>query len=156
MPSRARIDLGNAMRAIVSTGCIAGAILGSFGSAQAQDPLQARLSCIPRVGRGRVLCELVITASAGRLTWADAIIVEAPSFAPPLRDRVGVRAATERSTDRIRLPFALVAQQAGKGKVSVKARAVWCKAVTRATGSTGQELCVSKARSTSADVVVEP
>lgn len=108
------------------------------------------LNCVPRIGKGRVVCDAEITAKAGRLTWADAIITKAPAFAPPLRDRVSLREASERDASHLRLPFALIAQQAGEGEVTIKARAVWCRATTT------QELCVSVSHTVAARVVVAP
>lgn len=87
----------------------------------------ARLSCRPEAGPGRVLCELEVEAPASqRLTWADALVVEAPAFAAPLRARVGSSQATARTDSRIRLPVALGATHAGEGLLRVKARYVTC------------------------------
>jgi hypothetical protein len=109
----------------------------------------ATLRCMPRVGKGRVVCDVEITAKSGRLTWADAIITQAPDFAPPLRDRVSMREASERNATHLRLPFALMAQQAGEGEVTIKARAVWCKP----TSTSGHEVCEPSATTLSAKIV---
>jgi hypothetical protein len=109
----------------------------------------ATLSCAPRTGKGRVVCDADVTAKSGRLTWADAIVTKAPAFAPPLRDRVSMRDASERSPTHLRLPFALIAQQTGEGEVTIKARAVWCKP----TAGSG-ELCTAVTRTATGRVIV--
>jgi hypothetical protein len=114
-----------------------------------QRSVQAELRCVPRVGKGRVLCDVDVTVKTGRITWADAIITKVPDFAPPLRDRVSMRDASERSATHLRLPFALIAQQAGEGEVTVKARAVWCKP----TAGSG-ELCTAVTRTATGRVIV--
>jgi hypothetical protein len=111
----------------------------------------ATLRCMPRVGKGRVVCDVEITAKSGRLTWADAIITQAPDFAPPLRDRVSMREASERNAALVRLPFALIAQQVGTGEVTISARTVWCK-----PAATRQELCVTVSHTVVAPVLVTP
>jgi len=133
------------------------ATLLSFSpDAGADDAVQATLRCAPRVGRGRVLCDVDMTVKSGRLTWADAIIIETPSFAAALRDRVGMRNASERSAQHMRLPFALLARASGKGQVTIKARVVWCKATPRSGqgGSSVNELCLSATSTASAEVIV--
>lgn len=124
-------------------------IRASANETQVSESVQAELRCVPRVGKGRVLCDVDITVKTGRITWADAIITKAPDFAPPLRDRVSMREASERSATHLRLPFALIAQQVGEGEVSIKSRAVWCKP----TAGT-QELCVSVTKTVSGRVMV--
>lgn len=129
-------------------------LLGASAGAAAED-LQATLSCAAREGKGRVLCELDLSVTSGRLSWADVLVVEAPSFAPPLRERVGGRAATERTSQRMRLPFALLAQASGRGQVVVKARAVVCRATRAGVPGAPHELCTSHTRSLSAEVRVD-
>ena len=51
-------------------------------SARGAEPVQATLSCTPREGKGRVLCEAQISVSSGRLSWADLLVVQAPP--PPV------------------------------------------------------------------------
>lgn len=126
----------------------------SANEAHVQDSVQAELRCVPRIGKGRVLCDVDITVKAGRITWADAIITKAPDFAPPLRDRVSMREASERSGTHLRLPFALIAQDLGTGQLTIKARAVWCKVTSSQEGrSVPRELCTSVSRTVSAAVV---
>jgi len=110
---------------------------------------EARLSCRREPGPGRVLCELEVEVPSGRLAWADALVVKAPSFARPLRARVGPKSATGGTERRLRLPIALGATQTGKGELRVRARWVRCRA------RAGQrELCEPGARTVSAPVEV--
>jgi hypothetical protein len=65
-----------------------------------------------------------------RLSWVDALVVEAPSFARPLRSRIPHRMAAGPQT-RATLPFALMATSVGHGRLLLRARAVVCRAGTR-------------------------
>lgn len=138
--------LGNAivLPQLVTTPCTA----DTESSAEA-NAVRAVLRCIPRTGKGRVLCDLDLDVTTGRLTWADLIIIKAPSFALPLRDRVGMREATERSATHLRLPFALIAQDAGEGQITIKSRAVWCRPTTGT-----QESCNAVTKTASGSVTV--
>jgi hypothetical protein len=116
---------------------------------QPAEAAQVTLQCAPRVGKGRILCDADLTVESGRLSWADIVIIQAPSFAPPLRDRVGMRAASERSANHLRLPFALIAQEPGQGQVTIKARGVWCKPSAGAP-----ESCSAVTKTASSSVIV--
>src|SRR5262245_24427560 len=87
---------------------------------------EARLSCRREASPGRVLCELEVEVTEGRLVWGDALVVSAPDFALPLRSRVGDKSATARAPRRVRLPLALAATKTGRGELKVRARAVAC------------------------------
>jgi len=88
-------------------------------------PLSASLTCERRSEPGRVLCALRLTAAADHeIEWADALIVSAPSFAPPLRSRVAGRLAGRSATAEI--PLALVATSSGDGTLRVRGRALVC------------------------------
>jgi hypothetical protein len=72
-----------------------------------------------------VLCALHLSAAAEHeIEWADALIVSAPSFAPPLRARVAGRLAARTPTAEI--PLALVATSSGNGTLRVRGRALVC------------------------------
>lgn len=132
---------------------LAGACLCAV-PARAEDSAQtlgANLSCRPQASPGRVLCEVELEVSRGRLRWADALVTTAPGFVRPLRSRVGPRQAETRQDSRIRLPIALVATASGQGRLEVRARAVLC---TRSPG--GPELCLPETRTLSTDVHVGP
>ncbi|MEB2312130.1 MAG: hypothetical protein OZ928_09790 [Polyangiaceae bacterium] len=106
---------------------VAASALAVTSSGRARDEgLTARLSCRPAASVGRVSCELEVEAADGRLTWVDALVLRAPSFARPLRARVGMRQATASTERRVRLPIVLVATEAGSGQLEVEARAVRC------------------------------
>jgi hypothetical protein len=157
MRKQTKTERALAVRSAIVAGSVIAAVLGASPlrarAADAKPPqdVQVTLSCAARVGKGRVLCDLDITAPAGRLTWADAIITKAPAFAAPLRDRIGLREATERSSTHLRLPFALIAQQPGEGEVTLKARIVWCKVTA---SNPERELCASVSQTISASIVV--
>jgi hypothetical protein len=127
--------------------------LSASGTPAEPGDFVAQLSCQPRVGKGRVLCEATLHVGSGRLTWADAIVVTTPTFASTLRDRVGIRTASQREDDRIVLPFALVAQSTGTGEVTAKARAVWCRTASP-PNNPPQEICTSLSQLVSATVQV--
>lgn len=134
-------------------GFLALGLVSLAGSAQAESgDFMAQLSCQRRVGKGRVLCEMRLTVGSGRLTWADAIVVSTPPFASALRDRVGIRTASERKDVRIVLPFALIAQSTGTGEAVAKARAVWCRALNPSNPT--QEICTSLSKQLTATVQV--
>ncbi len=87
--------------------------------------LEARLSCDPVLGPGRVRCALEITPPpATRLSWADALVVTAPAFARPLRVRVHRAALPE--SGKVEILLALMASGPGSGQLSVRARGVVC------------------------------
>jgi len=85
-----------------------------------------RLECQRRPTPGRVLCEAELEVERGVLVWADVLVLEAPSFAPPLRARVGPSALFMKTDQRQRLQLALAATEAGRGTLAIRARAVRC------------------------------
>lgn len=119
-------------------------------SAAAEEPqAHVDLSCRPEAAPGRVLCELKYTANAGaRLVWADALVVDAPSFARPLRTRVTPERFKETSAAERKLSLGFVAEKSGVGQVRVKARAVVC------SGSGDQERCHPESHDVSAELRV--
>jgi hypothetical protein len=88
--------------------------------------LRVELVCPRRPTAGRVVCEVELEVESGVLAWADALVLEAPEFALPLRARVGSSAAVMKSGQRQRLQLALAATQPGTGTLRVRARAVHC------------------------------
>jgi hypothetical protein len=101
--------------------------LATTGSVSAQDSgLHARLECQPRATPGRVLCEAELEVQTGVLRWADVLVLHAPSFAPPLRARVGPSALFMKSDQRQRLQLALAATEPGAGTLEIRARGVHC------------------------------
>ena len=102
-----------------------GALLAlGAGPARAQEPLSAKLGCEPGRAPGRELCTLEVSAPPGRrLTWADALVLETPSFARALRTRV----AAKEPGSPVRLTLALVLEAPGRGSLRVRARTVLCE-----------------------------
>ncbi len=89
-------------------------------------PLQASLSCQSAARPGRILCELTAHATRGKLVWSDALVVRAPAFARPLRSRVVAQLGTSAAPGGAWAKLALVASQAGSGKLELLARGVIC------------------------------
>lgn len=117
------------------------------GGAAAPAPIDATLRCQPAAAPGRVGCELEVEARSGRLTWADVVVLESPSFARPLRARFVAGADDARGDRRARVPISLVATSTGRGTLRVRARAVVCAA------DDGRR-CRAAAASASAEVAV--
>jgi hypothetical protein len=110
---------------------LAGLGLALFGTSPgAAEPTSGdfavRLECQRRPTPGRVLCEAELEVERGMLVWADVLVLEAPSFAPPLRARVGPSALFMKTDQRQRLQLALAATEAGRGTLAIRARAVRC------------------------------
>ncbi|HTV18328.1 MAG TPA: hypothetical protein VMG12_06645 [Polyangiaceae bacterium] len=123
--------VGSARRWL-SLGLLAvGFVLPVSAGAAPVDALSARLVCPPRPGPGRVVCEVELEVDTGTLTWADVLVIEAPSFAAPLRSRVGQTALFMKTEQRQRLQLALAATRAGSGRLRVRARAVACADASR-------------------------
>jgi hypothetical protein len=111
--------------------------------------LDVTASCERRATKGRVLCDVDLEAAEGRIAWADAVVTDAPAFAPPLRSRVGMTDARSRTERRIRLPLAFIATTQGRGTITMRARAVLCRAAAGAP-----ETCRPTVRDVSAEIVV--
>jgi hypothetical protein len=92
----------------------------------ADSPFQASLSCQPAVAPGRILCELSTRVNEGKLVWSDALVVRAPGFARPLRSRVVAHLDADAAALGASAKLALVASEAGQGKLTVLARGVLC------------------------------
>lgn len=112
-------------------------------------PEDARLSCRREAAPGRVLCELEVEVTRGRLAWADALVERTPEFARALRTRVGPGSAAGGTARRLRLPLVLAATATGSGELGVRARYVAC-----APTGEGRELCSPSSRVVSARVEV--
>jgi len=101
----------------------------SFASrADAEKPaFQASLSCPPVTGPGRIVCELSARATEGTLVWSDALVVRAPAFARPLRSRFVAQLGSAATSGAASAKLALVAVEAGEGKLELLARGVICR-----------------------------
>ncbi len=126
-------------------------LLGLTGAKPARgESLDATLHCPERFRVGRIACEIEVRPSlaAQRLAWVDAVVIEAPPFAPPLRNRVTPQGQTAGAAAP-RLPLALLATDGGEGTLSVRLRAVLCAR----SGET--EHCVPVVKTLSTGVRVE-
>jgi hypothetical protein len=112
-------------------------------SAGADDPtLSVQVRCERGLGPGRIVCELTARARPGRLVWSDALIVQAPVFARPLRSRIALPLGT--SEARVAsAKFALVASEAGRGTLELLVRAVVCRALASGQSCSPERLTVS-------------
>lgn len=111
-------------RRALGAGWLLWLVLPAAASAESP-PLGARLTCEPAAAIGRVRCDVEVSPPTGaRVGWADALVVESPEFARPLRSRV--RAVREAGRGPARAPLALVATRIGQGTLRVRARAVLC------------------------------
>ena len=106
--------------------------------------LNAELDCRPLHGRGRVHCLVRLRPVGGTLHFSDVIILSAPPFARPLRERIVVRGAEHSDGGGADLPLALAATSDGDGELYVMGRATVC----------GVHLCRSVQAEASARVVV--
>jgi hypothetical protein len=104
--------------------CGLGALLAAPKAAHADGAaVLASVVCAPVASPGRILCDVTISASSGKLVWVDALVVRAPAFARPLRSRV-VAESNPAGTASAKL--ALVATETGKGELQLRVRAVVC------------------------------
>lgn len=130
----------------------AGLTLFPADAAEARNPpdLSGTLTCRRQSAPGRVICEVELELSRGRIAWADVVVVEAPELARPLRVRVSLSEARARTPRRVRLPLAFIATEEGAGDVVVAGRVVAC------TAASGSERCVPRLTDLSARLVVGP
>ncbi len=111
-------------RRALGAGLVVASLLGVAPAARAESPaLSARVACAPAAGPGRIVCELNVSASAGKLVWVDALVVHAPAFARPLRSRF-VAQVGALGTASVKL--ALVATELGRGELQLRVRGVLC------------------------------
>jgi hypothetical protein len=75
---------------------------------------------------GKVQCVVRLRPVGGTLHFSDALVLSAPSFAPPVRDRIVVREARGSDGAEAALPVVLTANQDGAGELYVMARATVC------------------------------
>jgi len=104
-----------------------GLMLSTAANVRADESaFSAQLSCQPPAGPGRILCELTTRASEGKLVWSDALVVQAPAFARPLRSRFLARITSTAAVQGAFAKLALVASEAGEGQLELLARGVIC------------------------------
>jgi hypothetical protein len=124
-------------------------LLGAAPAVGAERGVDVTASCERKAARGRVVCDVEMEVTRGRIAWADVVVVTAPPFAPPLLSRVGMADARSRTDRRIRIPVAFVATSQGRGTVEVRARVVVCE-----VGPDGTDTCRPATRGASAELVV--
>lgn len=120
--TRSRARLGRRLTALALT---LGSVLSGARSSRADEPaLSAHLECPHAAEPGRIVCALEVSAASGRLVWADALVVQAPAFARPLRSRASIPVAPSGATSA---KLALVASEPGEGELLVLVRGVLCQ-----------------------------
>jgi len=88
--------------------------------------LDIDVDCAPLTGPGKVQCVVRLRPVGGSLHWSDALVISAPPFAPPLRDRVVSTQAKRNDDAETDLPLTLAATGDGDGEVYVMGRATVC------------------------------
>ena len=88
--------------------------------------LAAELDCAPLAFPGRVQCFVHLRPVGGTLHFSDAIVLAAPPFTVPARDRV--RDAQRNDVAGADLPLTLTATGDGAGELYVMGRATVCGA----------------------------
>jgi hypothetical protein len=88
--------------------------------------LEAELDCSPLAVPGRVQCLVHLRPVGGTLHYSDALVIAAPPFAVPVRERV----REEKRSDGAGadLPLTLTAIGDGEGELYVMGRATVCGA----------------------------
>jgi len=103
-------------------------VLGVAPAVRAEgSALSARMECAPATGPGRIVCELNVSASSGTLAWVDALVVQAPPFARPLRSRVTLQVGPAGALGAASAKLALVASELGRGELQLRVRSVVCR-----------------------------
>jgi hypothetical protein len=88
--------------------------------------LNAEVDCRPLPGPGKMQCVVRLRPVGGTLHFSDAIVLAAPAFAKPVRDRIVVRAGEH--GDGAELPLTLTATADGDDELYVMGRATVCGA----------------------------
>ena len=109
-----------ALGAVIAGASAAHAAKARFGVAKADGEdigfaLQTEVECSALSHAGKVQCVVRLRPVGGTLHFSDAIVLAAPDFAPPVRDRAGAD-----------LPLTLSASSDGDGELYVMGRATVC------------------------------
>jgi len=131
-------------RKVISLGAALGAVLvwasaaradharhASFGIARANGEqigfsLKAEVECDSLPLAGRVRCIVRLRPVGGTLHFSDVIVLSAPDFARPVRDRVAFRDGQRSDPAGADLPLTLTATGEGDGELYVMGRATVC------------------------------
>ena len=132
------------VRNAVSWVAMAGAVLATVRAARAEGAqherlgiaradggdtgfsLQAEVDCGALPNPGKMQCVVRLRPVGGSLHFSDAIVLSAPPFVRPLRDRVVVRDAKRSDGGGADLPLPLAATGDGDGELYVMGRATVC------------------------------
>lgn len=128
------IGVAAVLSAIASPGTAPAQAVADGGAPDAGPPDGAPLqgpgavaTCEPSLVPGRVRCEIEARAATGEsIAWGDAVLATVPPFATALRGRIGPSDAIERTPERWRWAFALVARERGRGELTARVRLVMC------------------------------
>jgi hypothetical protein len=107
---------------------LAGGAGGAPDALGAEAPLAtAKVECAHASEPGRVRCEIEARVPVGTfLKWADVVVTKSPSFATPLRARVGPLEASAHEETVWRWTIALAARARGAGELAARVRIVSC------------------------------
>jgi hypothetical protein len=134
----------------LSVGALGALVFAVSPSVGAEGPrLRVRVECTPAAGPGRILCQLNASTASGKLVWVDALVVQAPPFARPLRSRIVAQVGTDPVTTAS-AKLALVASEQGQGELALRVRAVVCQE------EPSGEACVPEQVLASAKITVAP
>jgi hypothetical protein len=132
------------VKTAISSIAMLGVVFASMRAARADNPHRAKVGvgradgrdigfsldidvdCAPLARPGKVQCVVRLRPVGGSLHWSDALVISAPPFAPPTRERV-VSADAKRNDDAgADLALALTATDDGDGELFVIGRATVC------------------------------
>lgn len=133
---------GNGMKAI-SLGALLGTLVAWSTGARANDgqhasriaradgedigySLNAEVECDASMRSGKVRCVVHLRPVGGTLHFSDVLVLSAPEFAPPVRDRIAFRDAQRSDDGGADLPLLLTAKGDGDGELYVMGRATVC------------------------------
>jgi hypothetical protein len=88
--------------------------------------LDIDVDCAPLTSPGKVQCVVRLRPVGGSLHWSDALVISAPPFAPPLRDRIVSTDAKRNDDAGADLALTLAATGDGEGELYVMGRATVC------------------------------
>ena len=112
--------------AVLAVSLSSGPVCADGGAAPPSVGLKVEASCEPVPGPGKVQCVVQVRPLGGTLRWADAIVVAAPVFAPPLRTRVAAGDAKRNDAEGADFSLALAATADGTGDLRILARGTVC------------------------------
>ena len=132
--SKKAISLGAALGAVLvwaSPARADRALRASFGILRADGEdiglaLKADVECDSLLHPGKLKCVVRLRPVGGTIHFSDVIVIAAPDFAPPVRDRVAFREAQRSDRAGTDLPLTLAVTGEGDGELYVMGRATVC------------------------------